>query len=101
MTVKSIMACERGQWRASKLDALTGAGVMIGVTLVLTMLGMVARRAGWPVASEVVLGMSFPVSLALSMPFWLMKGQPWKAQAAIIGGMMMILVVLSYLASTT
>jgi hypothetical protein len=99
MTVKSILACDRGQWRASKLDALIGAGVMIGATLVLTALGTVAKRAGWPVASEIVLGMSFPVSLLLSMPFWLMKGQSWKAQAGLIGGMLMILVGLSCLAS--
>ena len=35
----------------------------------------------------------------LSMPFWLMKGQPWKAQCAIIGGTVLFLTVISYVAA--
>jgi hypothetical protein len=28
------------------------------------------------------------------MPFWLMKGQPWKAQVVIIGGTFALLVLI-------
>jgi hypothetical protein len=35
----------------------------------------------------------------VSMPFWLMKEQPWKAQAAIVGASLAMLVAVSYLAT--
>jgi hypothetical protein len=28
------------------------------------------------------------------MPFWLMKGQPWKAQTVIVGGTLAILLLI-------
>ncbi len=33
------------------------------------------------------------------MPFWLMKGQPWKAQAVVIGTTLVLLAVIAWLAS--
>jgi hypothetical protein len=42
---------------------------------------------------------AFPASMTLSMPFWLLKGQPWKAQAVLIGGTVGLLVAISYLAT--
>jgi uncharacterized oligopeptide transporter (OPT) family protein len=35
------------------------------------------------------------------MPFWLMKGQPWKAQVAIVGGTTAFLIVIGYVAAVT
>jgi len=37
------------------------------------------------------------VPFVISMPFWLMRGTNWKAQTAIVGGTLAILVVISAL----
>jgi hypothetical protein len=96
---KSMMACERAAFRASKTDALIGAGVMIVGTLILSTVGIATIRAGWPVTGKVLTGLSFPAPLVLSMPFWLMKGQPWRAQTAIVVGTLAILVAIGYLST--
>ena len=74
-------------------DGLIGAGVMLISTFGLSALGIAARHNGWPAAGEALKGLAFPVSFLVSMPWWLMKGQPWKAQAFIIGVTLLILVV--------
>lgn len=99
MMLKSLMVCERKQVRYTTRDSLIGAGVMIGATLFLTMTGIAAQRNGWPATGEVLMNLSFPGSLTLSMPFWLMKDQPWKAQVVIVGGTLTLLAGIGYLAS--
>jgi hypothetical protein len=99
MIPKALTICERKQARYTKRDALIGAGVMIAATFVLSLLGIAVRRAGWPATGEVIVSLAFSGSATLSMPFWLMKGQPWKAQAAIIGGTMLILMVAGIIAT--
>ena len=95
--LKSLMACERAQGRYTNRDGLIGAGVMIVATLVLMLAAVAARRAGWPETGKVVVALSSPVSFTLSMPFWLMKGQPWKAQVVIVGGTLALLLAIGYL----
>jgi hypothetical protein len=97
--LKSLMVCERAQARYTKRDALIGAGVMLGLSLALTTAGALARRAGWSETGEVVVALSLPVSSTLSMPFWLMKGQPWKAQVAIVGVTLALLVAIGYIST--
>jgi hypothetical protein len=97
--LKPIAVCESKQVRYTTRDSLIGAGVMIGATLFLTMLGIAARRGGWPATGEALLNLSFLGSLTLSMPFWLMKGQPWKAQVVIVGGTFTLLIAIGYLAA--
>ena len=63
------------------------------------MLGPLARRGGWPVTGDVLMNVAFMGTLTLSMPFWLMKGQPWKAQAVIVGTTFILLVASAYFAS--
>lgn len=101
MVLKSLMVCDRRQVRSTTRDSLVGAGVMIGATLFLTMMGITARRSGWPATGEVLTNLSFLGSLTLSMPFWLMKGQPWKAQVVIVGGTLSLLAAIGYVASVT
>ncbi len=87
--------------RYTTRDSLTGAAVMLGATLVFVVLGIAARRSGLSITGEVLTSIAFPGSLALSMPFWLMKGQSWKAQLVLVGGPLVLLVVSGYLASVT
>ena len=101
MWLKSLMACEQQQMRYTRRDSLLGAGVMAGASLFLVVLGTTARRGGFPVAGEVLIDVAFPVSLMLSMPFWMMKGQPRKAQIAIVGGTLVILVLMGVLSAAT
>ena len=99
MTEKSLAICDRRQVRYTKRDALIGAGVMIAATIVFSVLGIAARRAGWTVTGEILLSLAFAGSLTLSMPFWLMKGQPWKAQVVIVGGTTAFLIAIGYLST--
>jgi hypothetical protein len=99
MIQKALTVCERNQARYTKRDALIGAGVMLGATLLLTMAGIAARRAGWPATGEVLISLAFSASLTLSMPFWLMKGQPWKAQVVIVGGTVAFLIAIACVAT--
>jgi hypothetical protein len=99
MTVRSAWVCEGTKRRYTTRDALIGSGVMLGVSLVLVVLGVTARRGGWPLTGELLASLAFPVALTISMPFWLMKGQPWRAQAAIVGGTVLLLVLIGLVAS--
>ena len=71
MVLRSLMACESKRARFTKRDSLVGAGVMLGGTLLLTIAGMALRRSGWPGMGEILMSLSFPFSLTLSMPFWM------------------------------
>ena len=96
--LKSLTICEP-KARYTKRDGLIGAGVMLVATLGLTLAGVVLRRRGFEAAGEFLTSLSFPVSLNLSMPFWLMKGQPWKAQAVIVGGTTLLLFIIGLIAA--
>ena len=97
--LKSMIICDRTNYKVTSRDGLIGAGVMLGMTLGLSMLGIALRRSGWPVTGEILKGFAFPGSLVSSMPFWVMKCQPWKAQAVIIGATLLILLAITYLAT--
>ena len=99
MTLKYLTACERNQTRYTKRDGLIGAGVMLAATSILAVAGIAARRAGWSVTGEIFLSLAFPGSLTISVPFWLMKGQPWKAQVVIVGGTLGFLIAIGYLST--
>jgi hypothetical protein len=99
MLMKSMLACDRMKSGVTVRDGLIGGGVMIGATILFSILGIAARRSGWNATGEVLKGLAFAAPFTLSMPFWLMKGQPWKAQAAIIGGTMLMLVAAGLVAT--
>ena len=96
--VKAIGVCERNQQRYTPRDGLIGAAIMIAGSALLAGLGTALRWNGFQSAGEMVLNMSFLVSLTLSMPFWLMKHQPWKAQVVIVGGTLAMLAAISLFA---
>lgn len=99
MTMQSFLACGRVQSSVTRRDSVIGAGIMLGVTFLMAFGGIVAGRTGWPLAGELLRDNAFFAALLLSMPFWLMKGQPWKAQALIIGVTLAILIAASLLAA--
>ena len=99
MIPKALSICDRRQARYTTRDGLVGAGVMLGATILFTVLGVFAKRAGWTTTGEILVSLSFPGSLTISMPFWLMKGQPWKAQVVIVGGTLVFLIAIGYLAT--
>jgi len=99
MTGRLQAICQCTTLRYTKRDGLIGAAVMIGGTFAFLALGIYARRQGMPVTGEILKSLAFPGSLTLSMPFMLLKGQPWKAQAVLIGGTLAMLVLIGYVAS--
>lgn len=97
--LKSMLICGRSELRYTTRDALIGAGVMLSLTFLSLWCGSVARGAGWPAAAEMLTSTGFFVGLIVSMPFWLLKGQPWKAQAVLVGGTVAALLAIGYLAA--
>ena len=91
--------CRESRVRYTTRDALTGSGVMLLIVTVLAALGIAARRNGFPVTGEMLKAVATPASLLLSMPLWLLKGQPWKAQVAIVGAALSLVVAASYVAT--
>ncbi len=77
---------------------LVGAAVMLMGTALFALLGIALRRKGWLFTGEMLTNIAFTASLTLSMPFWLMKGQSRKAQTAIVGGTLGLLVLIASLA---
>jgi hypothetical protein len=96
-TMLRSTVCARTQPRYTKRDALIGSGVMLAATFVFMLVGIAARRAGWPESGKVLIALAYPASITLSMPFWLMKGQPWKAQLVIVGGALVLLTAIGFL----
>lgn len=98
MTVRA-MICRTNNSRYTTKDSLIGAAMMIVLTLIFVLTGNAMTRGGWTVTGEMLKTLSFSVPFSLSMPFWLMKGQPWKAQAVIVGGTVAFLIVIGYVAA--
>jgi hypothetical protein len=96
--VKSISVCSRNQARYTARDGLIGGAVMIAGSLFSVILSFAAQQAGWRLTGQTLLNSGFLVSMMLSTPFWLMKGQPRRAQAVIIGGTITILLLINVLA---
>jgi hypothetical protein len=96
--LKTIVTCGKTTGVTPR-DGFIGAGVMLGVSFLFSGLGIVLHRSGWGTTGEFLKGLAFPAAFTLSMPWWLMKGSPWKAQAVIVGGTLFILVVLTWVAT--
>jgi hypothetical protein len=70
--------CSTNTVRYTKRDALISAGVLIGMSAVLTTVGILLDRQNFPGAADIVKSLAFPVALTVSMPFAILKGQPRK-----------------------
>jgi NAD-dependent oxidoreductase involved in siderophore biosynthesis len=78
-------------------DAMISAGVLIATSFVLITVGVMLRRSGSLDIGEAIVSLSFPVSMLVSMPFGMMKGQPWRAQALVLGVTFALLIAAGYL----
>lgn len=96
MTVNAAFRCSDTRLRMTTRDSLVSAGVLIGASLVLSIVGIWANRSGYHDAGEILKGLAFPVSLLVSMPFGVMKGQPRRAQGFVLGVCFVILLALGY-----
>jgi hypothetical protein len=85
-------ACVRHSSEVTPRDGLIGAGVMIGLSLLFTMLIFATARIGLPQVSLALKDVGFFVPFTASMPFWLMKGAPRKGQWMIVGTALFILI---------
>ena len=61
--------------------------------------GILLDRRGYSGAGEAITSNAFFAALVLSMPFWLLKGQPWRAQAVLVIGLVAFLTAISYIAT--
>ncbi len=88
--------CVRTRVGVTPRDGLIGAGVMIGLSLVMRLSIDAATHAGLDGAATVLNDNAFVVPFTLSMPFWLMKGTHRWAQTTIVGVTIVLLLALSY-----
>ncbi len=97
--LKTMLQCGRTRSGVTPRDGLIGAGVMLAASFGLSGLGILAYRSGYPAMGEALKGLAFPASFTVSMPWWLMKGSPWRAQGVIIGVTLLILIALTWFAT--
>jgi hypothetical protein len=84
--------CAKQRAEVTPRDGLIGAGVMIGGSILFTMLIFATARIGLPQVSLGLKDVGFLVPFTASMPFWLMKGAPRKGQWTIVGTALLILI---------
>jgi hypothetical protein len=96
--VKSVSICARNQTRYTRRDGAIGAAIMLLGTLAFVLLATALIRGGFRPAGEMVLNSGYLIAMALSMPFWLMKDQPRKAQVVIVGSTIAMLLLINAVA---
>lgn len=96
--VRMIAVCPANRTRYSKRDGLVGAAIMIVGTAVLTLIATLLQRSGFTDSGAVVLNSGALIAFMLSLPFWMMKGQPRTAQSVVIGGTIAGLLLINIIA---
>ena len=92
-------ACAHRNEPYTTREALVGAGLLLAGSFLLAMIGIFARRSGWPALGEAVTSLAFPVSMTIVMWVMYLRRQPMKAQLIIGGGTLLILVLSAYIAT--
>jgi len=98
MPKKLLASCGSADLRLERRDALMAAAVMIGGTVLLSALGIVAKRSGHGAVGEAVLATAFPGSLLMTLPFTYLRGKPWGVQVACVAVPMLFVALISLLA---
>lgn len=97
--LKAMLQCDRARSGVTTRDGLIGAGIMLAMNVLLAGGGVLLHLSGWPATGEALKSLSFPVSFIVSMPWWLMKGTPRRAQGFIIGVTVLILIAATWIAT--
>lgn len=100
MTAKTVFRCADSRLRMTTRDGIISAVVLIATTLGMSALGIWLNRSGHHGAGEALKGLSAPVSILVSMPFGLTKGQPWRAQAFVLGITLALLVAIAWISTS-
>lgn len=78
-------------------DSLLGAAVVLGISIAAVLFDRALSNAGYEAAGQALIMFSAPGALLVSMPFWLIKGQPVRAQVVVVGVPLLILAALAVL----
>lgn len=77
-------------------DGMIAAAIYLLFTIAAVAAGSLFKRNDMDWASDLVLGMSFPVATLAMLPMF-MKGQPFRVQAVVIGSTFSILMLIAYI----
>ena len=91
------LACATPRVRYTPRDARIGSIVMVLGGMAFLVIGIAAHRNGFPTLGEMLKAVAFPLSMLVSMPFWILKGQPWKAQVVLLGFALGVTLGVAYL----
>lgn len=95
--MKTVSICT--QARYTTRDGLIGAAVMLLGSLLFTFLGAALRRNGLEATGAALVNSGFLISMMLSTPLWLLKGQPRTAQVVIVGGTSALVLAINVIAT--
>ena len=98
MSIVTKVCARSGGIEVSKQTARLSAALMIGIAILMSAAGTVAKRAGWPETSEFLLAMAFPAALMVSLPMLYLRQHSWRVQVVIVGGMLAFLSLVTLLA---
>lgn len=98
MNALKTRLCET-ESRVTTRDGLIGGAMIIGSSLAAVLISTLLDRAGHGVIGEAIMLFGWQVGFLLSMPFWLTKGQPVRAQAVVVGVPLVILLVIAVVAT--
>ena len=92
-------ACGTKQFRLTPRDIFLSTTVLLGGTFAMLAAGIALNRSGYPVLGEALKSLAFPVSMTMAMYFSYLKDQPRRAQAAVLGTTLLILVWATWVAT--
>lgn len=98
MTLSKIV-CTDTKYRMTTRDGIISAVAILAVTFVMMSVGIWLRKSGHADLGEAIVSLAFPMSMIWSMPFSYMKGQPWRAQAFLVGVPTLILIGIGWLST--
>jgi hypothetical protein len=83
-SMPAVFVCVDRRARYSMRDGLIGGIVMILGAALFAGLEFLARREGLALTSRFLHIAAAPAAVTLSMPFWVLKGQPRRVQFAVV-----------------
>ncbi len=98
MLNKLMTSCGSTELVWNRRDAVLAALALIGGSIFFSGLGIVVKRAGFELTGEALVGVAFPGSLLLSMPFTYLKGKCWRTQLVLVGLPLLLLLLICFLA---